>query len=116
MTVVLTGVPRVGRSQGASGPSHAGASDPYTPLALYNGRWDSQSGDGGDKAADVHLVNHCDKTGRFFVCEQVVNGKTEALVVFLPVGASGDSLRYRTQGFVAVRVGRGETRGKREVL
>jgi hypothetical protein len=93
-TVALACAPGVGWSQTAS--------DAYTPLALYNGGWDSKSGDGTDKAAaTVHLVNHCEKTGRFFVCEQVVNGKSEALVVFLPVGVSGDSLRYRTQGLSA---------------
>jgi hypothetical protein len=42
------------------------------------------------------LVNHCAKTGVFFACEQVVDGKTADLVVFLPRGATGGTQHYRT--------------------
>lgn len=92
--------PRIARSQGAGGTTHAGRLDPYAPLELYNGRWLSQTtGDKPDPAVD--LVNHCARTGLFFVCEQVVNGENQALVVFLPTGASADTLLYRTQGLSA---------------
>lgn len=70
-------------------PEHAAApvktpnpvSDPYAPLRLYDGRWDVLPV--GDSAVD-HIENHCAKVGEFFACNQVVNGKSEALVVFLP--------------------------------
>jgi hypothetical protein len=83
-----------------TGSSPASAPDPYGPLALYNGKWDVATP--SDKGTQpTHLVNHCERTGIFFVCEQVVNGKSEALVVFLPVGVTGDTLQYRTQGLSA---------------
>jgi hypothetical protein len=44
-----------------------------------------------------HLVNHCARTGTFFSCEQELNGKTVALVIFLPMGKSDSGgLEYRT--------------------
>lgn len=67
------------------------AQDAYAPLALYNGPWiTSKSG----AAAPDHLVNHCVRTGLFYSCEQVVNGKTAAIVIFVPAGAPGT---YHTQ-------------------
>jgi hypothetical protein len=57
--------------------------DPYAPLRLYDGTWDVVS---GDKTAEtIHLENHCAKAGEFFACNQFVNGKNIALVVFLPL-------------------------------
>ncbi len=65
------------------------ADDPYVPLKLYDGKWDSTTTIGEKEV--VHIENHCARTGLFFVCEQMVNGKAEALTVFLPVAkmASG---------------------------
>lgn len=63
------------------------ATDPYAPLRLYNGKWDLLPA-GGDKPADkVHIENHCAQVGEFFACNQFVNGKNMALVVFLPTHA-----------------------------
>lgn len=70
--------------------------DPYAPLRLYDGRWEVTS-NGAEKKTD-HIENHCAKTGLFFACEQVVNGKTGGLVVFLPVGKTGNGAQeYRTE-------------------
>jgi hypothetical protein len=71
------------------------ADDPYAPLKLYDGKWEVHA---SDEASVTHLENHCVKTGLFFACEQVVNGKTVALVVFLPIAktATGGE-EYRTQ-------------------
>jgi len=61
------------------------ASDPYAPLRLYDGKWDVVPAN-PDKPADmVHLENHCAKVGEFFACNQFVNGKNTALVIFLPL-------------------------------
>lgn len=72
-------------------PNHADAKaaslarDPYAPLRLYDGKWDVQPA-GGDKPVEaVHLENHCAKVGEFFACNQFVNNKNKALVVFLPL-------------------------------
>jgi hypothetical protein len=59
------------------------ADDPYAPLKLYDGKWDSTTTIGPKEV--IRIENHCARTGLFFVCEQAVNGKTEALTVFLPV-------------------------------
>jgi hypothetical protein len=75
--------------QGSSG-------DPYAPLQLYEGTWEVHV-TAPEKKTD-RIVNHCAKTGTFFSCEQEVNGKTAALVVFLPVGkTTGGALDYRIQ-------------------
>jgi len=76
------------------------ADDPYAPLKLYDGKWDSTTTIGEKEV--VHLENHCARTGLFFVCEQTVNGKPEVLVVFLPVAktASGGE-EYKTNGLAA---------------
>ena len=61
------------------------ATDPYAPLRLYNGKWDLIPA-GGDKPSNpVHLENRCAQAGEFFSCNQIVNGKNMALVVFLPL-------------------------------
>jgi len=40
---------------------------------------------GGNKPAEpIHIENHCAKVGEFFACNQFVNRKSVALVVFLP--------------------------------
>jgi hypothetical protein len=75
------------------------ADDPYNALQQLHGKWNilpAADGQGG-----MQLDNHCAKTGLFFVCEQVVNGKTAAMVVFLPVSktATGGE-EYRTQALL----------------
>jgi len=73
--------------------------DLYAPLKLYDGKWDvAMAGEKGP----TRLENHCAKTGLFFMCEQTVNGKTGALIVFLPfakMAAGGEE--YRTQALHA---------------
>jgi hypothetical protein len=76
----------------ASQPEHTAAppktvnlaTDPYAPLRLYDGKWDVQPASGDKQAEPVHIENHCAEVGEFFACNQFVNGKNMALVVFLP--------------------------------
>ncbi len=79
------------------------ASDPYAPLRLYDGKWDVAPAN-PDKPADtvhgetVHLENHCAKVGEFFACNQFVNGKNTALVIFLPLHSlENGGYAYRNQ-------------------
>ncbi|MEO9096949.1 MAG: hypothetical protein ABI346_02100 [Candidatus Baltobacteraceae bacterium] len=73
--------------------------DPYAALRLYEGTWDLVP-DGPGKA-NVRLENHCAKTGLFFSCEQIVDTKSVALVVFLPVGGpAGSTQEYRTDALL----------------
>ena len=85
---------------GVAAPLHAApaaADDPYAPLKLYDGAWIIESSDG----KTTRVENHCARTGLFFACEQVVNGKPEALIVFLPRGRTADGQTYRTQALTA---------------
>jgi hypothetical protein len=76
------------------------ANDPYAALRLYDGKWDLVPADSTQKP--THLVNHCAKTGSFFACEQVVDGKSVALVVFLPLeNTGGNGQEYRTDALLA---------------
>jgi hypothetical protein len=69
--------------------------DPYAPLKLYERSWQINISV-PDKKSD-HLVNRCALTGTFFSCEQELNGKTAALVIFLLVEPSvASALEYRT--------------------
>lgn len=80
---------------------------PFQPLRLYDGTWSAESHVGGTTTHST-FTDVCRRPGRFFVCEQVVGGKTQALIVFLPTGDSSGVLAYRTQ---ALPVG-GEPSGK----
>ena len=67
----------------ARGQNKTVADDPYGPLRLYDGKWNIKTSDA--EKNEMQVENHCTRTGLFFACEQVVKGKSEALVVFLPV-------------------------------
>jgi hypothetical protein len=71
--------------------------DPYAPLHLYSGSWQVNT---PGSATPTRLENHCGREGALFTCEQVVAGRTAALVVFEAeaVDAQPDgSHTYRTQ-------------------
>jgi hypothetical protein len=80
------------------GPAAPAPADPYAPLALYAGHWRLTT---AGEAQTVDLVNHCARTGLFFACEQVVDGKPVALVVFLPTTRGEKGQAYRTQALDA---------------
>lgn len=74
-------------------------SDPYAPLKLYDGSWEVKLS--APEPKTDHIENHCAQTGLFYACEQNVNGKTGALVVFLPTGrATNGAQEYRTQALL----------------
>lgn len=80
------------------------AQDAYAPLALYNGGWKVQK---TGAATPDHLMNHCARLGAYYSCEQEVNGKESALVVFVPADAPG---KYHTQAILpsGFATGRGD--------
>jgi hypothetical protein len=84
-----------------AGPSQPAATDDaYTSLHLYDGAWDVTSSDPSKPLS--HLQNHCARTGLFFMCEQVVDGKSLALVCFLPVAKVAEGVQeYKTQVLAA---------------
>jgi hypothetical protein len=57
------------------------AADAYTPLSLYSGSWQVTHKD----QPPEKLTNQCARIGRFFACEQTVNGVPGNLLIFIPV-------------------------------
>ena len=71
------------------GATHAqSATNPYAPLRLYAGAWQVTQTTPAGKKPD-RLVNDCAQIGRYFACQQTVNGKPGALVVFIPAAMQG---------------------------
>jgi hypothetical protein len=62
--------------------------DPYAPLRLYQGSWNVTRHEKAQTITDS-LVNACSQIGLYYACQQTVNAKTAALVVFIPDGNSG---------------------------
>ena len=70
----------------AATPNPKSADPLYAPLWLYEGRWKiTRSG----STNPDELVNQCALVGKYFVCEQRVNGVAGALLVFIPGSKSG---------------------------
>lgn len=67
----------------------------FAPLKVYEGSWKITSSHtmAGEGKPDT-LVNHCTEGTAFFACEQIVNGKSMALVVFT---ATEDPSKFHSQ-------------------
>ncbi|MBV8552906.1 MAG: hypothetical protein JOY54_16550 [Acidobacteriaceae bacterium] len=63
----------------------------YAPLWLYNGAWQVTR---KDAPKPDQLVNQCALIGKYFTCQQTVNGTPSALLIFLPANTAG---HYYTQ-------------------
>ena len=70
-----------------------GTVDVYAPLRLYEGAWQVTQTTPAHKKPDW-LNNDCAQIGRYFACQQTVNGKSGPLVVFIPDAPPG---HYHTQ-------------------
>ncbi|HEY4356564.1 MAG TPA: hypothetical protein VGN16_12505 [Acidobacteriaceae bacterium] len=62
----------------------------FAPLHVYEGTWNvhAQHPFSGGSGPDT-LVNHCHEDQAFYTCEQVVNGKPAALVIYTVSGEAG---------------------------
>jgi hypothetical protein len=76
-----------------AGPAVAAEADPYETLKAMDGHWIGTTQSGRTQRVD----NACAHTGRFFVCEQAVDGKPAALIVFLPREHEERKLTFRTE-------------------
>ena len=75
-------------AQASSAPVPKPAAEPLAALTVYAGEWTiSSTRSMAGPGKDDHLVNHCLMADAFYACEQVVNGKPVAMIVFTP----GDS-------------------------
>lgn len=70
------------------------AVDPYAPLRLYAGSWRVSRSDMPRGAKPDDLTNQCTLLGKYFVCQQTVNGAVTSLMIFVPADQPG---HYYTQ-------------------
>ena len=66
----------------------------YAPLWLYNGSWRVTKKDLAPGAKPDNLLNQCALVGKYFTCQQTVNGAPSELLIFLPEKTAG---QYYTQ-------------------
>jgi hypothetical protein len=66
----------------------------YAPLWLYQGTWQVTRKSADKGAKPQQLVNHCALLGKYFACQQTVDGGEGALLIFIPGGKPG---HYYTQ-------------------
>jgi hypothetical protein len=67
----------------------ATAPDSYAPLWLYNGAWHVTPAGAPAGVKPDTLVNECTRIGKYFGCQQTVNGTVSALVIFIPTDKPG---------------------------
>ncbi len=68
------------------------ATDVFAPITLYQGEWrltPAISGHGSDV-----ISNQCHRYTEYFACQQSVNGKVKALVIYVYAGMAG---HYKSQ-------------------
>lgn len=82
----------------------------YAPLGLYQGDWVLTPKSSTPDAKPDRIHNDCGRIGKFFACQQTVNGKIGSLIIFIPADKPG---HYYTQS-VAVE-GRAGGRGDLEI-
>ena len=66
----------------------------FAPLWSYQGTWHITRSNAAPGAKPEELVNHCAELGKYFACQQVINGQTGNLVVFISTSKPG---HYYTQ-------------------
>ena len=66
----------------------------HAPLWLYQGTWQVTRKSAEKGAKPEQLVNRCALLGKYFACQQSVNGSERGLVIFIPAEKSG---HYHTQ-------------------
>ncbi len=84
------------------------AADPvYDPLWLYQGTWELSKHNPGAPVESNKIQNDCGHVGKFFMCQQTVDGKLGALIIFVPRETAG---HYYTQALSpdGKAMGRGE--------
>lgn len=86
-----------------------GSDSTYGPLWLYKGTWKATKNVKNADPITNTIRNDCAVAGRFFVCQQTINEKPGALIIFVPAGSPGS---YYTQAVLqeGFATGRGELR------
>lgn len=90
-----------------AGSLHASPpTDPvYAPLWLYQGTWHVAGQGAAPGTKPDELRNQCALLGRFFACQQTVNGQAGGLIIFIPAGKPGQyyTQNVRLEGFASGR-------------
>src|ERR1035437_2329258 len=81
------------------------ATDFFSPIFLYQGTWQVPPGMPGTGADTI--ANQCREFTEYFACQQTVNGKVGALVVYVYGGTTG---HYNSQAILpkGFATGRGD--------
>lgn len=88
----------------------APSSPPHNPLLLYQGAWKITRKSAGANAKPDELQNQCASVGKFFTCQQTVNGSVVALLIFIPTNQPG---HFATQ--TVLPEGRATGKGELEI-
>jgi len=59
----------------------------FAPLSIYQGTWKVTRASAGAKPDE--LVNQCALLGKYFACQQTINGQQGNLVVYVPASTPG---------------------------
>ncbi len=65
------------------------AASPDNPLALYQGTWHVTTKSAGANAKPEEIKNQCASLGKYFACQQIVDGSVSALLVFVATNEPG---------------------------
>jgi hypothetical protein len=77
----------------------------FAPLWLYDGGWQVAPKNIAAGAKPDQLLNECKQVGMYFTCQQTVNGKAGALLIFIPTEKKGHyyTQNVRPEGFASGR-------------
>jgi hypothetical protein len=73
----------------ASGSTGWAADATFAPLWLYQGAWHVTRADVAPGAKSEELVNQCALVGKYFACQQTINGQQGNLLVFVGTDKPG---------------------------
>ena len=82
----------------------------YAPLMMYGGSWKITRKSAGANAKADEIQNQCAPVGKFFTCQQTVDGSVVALLIFVPLKEPG---HFATQ--TVLPEGRAAGRGELEI-
>jgi hypothetical protein len=71
------------------GAALAGTDSIYAPLRLYDGNWRITRSNAPAGSKPDELNNQCSAIGKYFVCQQTVNGAVTELLIFVPTAKPG---------------------------
>jgi hypothetical protein len=90
-SIVISGLLVASLSLAAGPPA---SDSTYAPLRLYAGSWRLTRKDSPAGSKPEELMNVCAQLGKYYACQQTVDGAVSSLMIFVPAGKPG---HYFTQ-------------------